>query len=69
MIVIPAAVVCEDPPEVTNAIRSGIQDEPYIYKSAIRYRCHVGTLIGEKEIWCTKNGTWSAPAPECRGHI
>lgn len=60
------AVVCEDPPEVRNAVRIGLQEEPYRYKSAVRYQCRSGTLTGEKEIWCTKNGVWSAPAPECK---
>uniref|UniRef100_A0A3B4GTR2 Complement receptor type 1-like n=1 Tax=Pundamilia nyererei TaxID=303518 RepID=A0A3B4GTR2_9CICH len=63
------AAVCEDPPEVSNAEITGLQHEPYTYKSVIRYSCRAGTLVGEREIWCTKHGTWSAPAPECKGHI
>ncbi|XP_005926276.1 complement receptor type 1 isoform X1 [Haplochromis burtoni] len=60
------AAVCEDPPEVSNAEITGLQHEPYTYKSVIRYSCRAGTLVGEREIWCTKHGTWSAPAPECK---
>lgn len=69
IIVFLAAAVCEDPPEVSNAEITGLQHEPYTYKSVIRYSCRAGTLVGEREIWCTKHGTWSAPAPECKGHI
>lgn len=69
IIVCLAAAVCEDPPEVSNAEITGLQREPYTYKSVIRYSCRAGTLVGEREIWCTKHGTWSAPAPECKGHI
>ncbi|KAF7666992.1 hypothetical protein LDENG_00084440 [Lucifuga dentata] len=59
------AVHCEDPPE-TNAERTSRLSESYTYRSVIHYWCHVGTLIGEREIWCTKDGTWSAPVPKCK---
>lgn len=58
------AVDCEEPPMVMNAERKGPQEPPYKYKTVISYQCRVGTLIGQKEIWCTKNGTWSTP-PKC----
>ncbi|XP_008300892.1 complement receptor type 1-like, partial [Stegastes partitus] len=58
------AVVCDEPPEVTGAERRGPQEPPYSYKTVISYRCRTGTLVGQKDIWCTKNGTWSAP-PKC----
>uniref|UniRef100_A0A3B5A1P8 Sushi domain-containing protein n=1 Tax=Stegastes partitus TaxID=144197 RepID=A0A3B5A1P8_9TELE len=62
------AVVCDEPPEVTGAERRGPQEPPYSYKTVISYRCRTGTLVGQKDIWCTKNGTWSAP-PKCNGKI
>lgn len=58
------AVECEEPPMVMNADRKGPQEPPYEYKTVISYQCRVGTLTGQKEIWCTKNGTWSTP-PKC----
>nr|XP_046251555.1 complement receptor type 1-like [Scatophagus argus] len=60
------AVQCEQPPEVTNAEMIGREEPPYAYGSAIRYRCRVGTLDGPREIWCTKDGTWSSPPPTCK---
>lgn len=38
----------------------------YTYLSVVRYQCRVGTLIGSSEVWCTQDGTWSAP-PTCEG--
>lgn len=60
------AVDCPEPPEVANAERSGTQESPYIYRSVIHYKCRVGRLIGPKEIWCTEDGTWSSPPPQCK---
>ncbi|XP_034733771.1 complement receptor type 1-like isoform X2 [Etheostoma cragini] len=60
------AVVCEEPPRGTNAEISNYQEPPYTYRSVIRYRCRAGTLIGQRHIWCTENGTWSDPAPTCK---
>ncbi|XP_061114466.1 complement receptor type 1-like [Conger conger] len=59
------AVKCAVPPEVVNAERTGDPDGPFVYSTAIHYRCRQGQLIGQREIYCTKNGTWSAPPPEC----
>ncbi|KAM6924344.1 complement component receptor 1-like protein [Xenentodon cancila] len=53
-------------PNVTNAERRGLQEPPYPYRSALQYLCREGTLAGPREIWCTKNGTWSASPPECK---
>ncbi|XP_022064992.1 complement receptor type 1-like isoform X2 [Acanthochromis polyacanthus] len=58
------AVDCDVPPVVKNAEIKGPHEPPYTYRTAIRYHCRVGTLIGQKEIWCTENGTWSTP-PAC----
>ncbi|XP_026188904.1 complement receptor type 1-like isoform X2 [Mastacembelus armatus] len=60
------AVQCEKPPEVANAKMIGLQEQSYTYMSVVYYQCHVGILIGEKEIWCTENGTWSASPPQCK---
>ncbi|XP_026224796.1 C4b-binding protein alpha chain-like isoform X2 [Anabas testudineus] len=58
-------VVCGEPPKVPNAVIEGLHELPYTYRTAVRYRCLDGTIIGKREIWCTKDGTWSAPPPQC----
>ncbi|XP_029974043.1 complement receptor type 1-like [Salarias fasciatus] len=60
------AVECDEPPEVKNAEMKGLEDQPYKYRSVVQYRCLSGTLFGQKELWCTKNGTWSDPPPQCQ---
>ncbi|KAJ8257419.1 hypothetical protein GJAV_G00185400 [Gymnothorax javanicus] len=59
------AVQCDDPPEVPNGARIGEQEGPFMYGTVIGYRCRQGRLIGPDEIYCTANGTWNAPPPEC----
>ncbi|XP_077368764.1 membrane cofactor protein-like [Festucalex cinctus] len=58
-------VACDEPPEVANAERDRNDEAPYKYRSVIMYECRRGTLQGSKAVWCTENGTWSAP-PSCR---
>ncbi|XP_040050177.1 complement receptor type 1 isoform X2 [Gasterosteus aculeatus] len=60
------AVACEEPPEETNAVMMDPQESGYTYSSVIRYQCRVGTPIGKRNIWCTKDGTWSDPPPKCK---
>uniref|UniRef100_A0A8C2WPP8 Si:ch73-217n20.1 n=1 Tax=Cyclopterus lumpus TaxID=8103 RepID=A0A8C2WPP8_CYCLU len=60
------AVVCAEPPAATNAEMTELQEPPYTYRTVIRYRCPAGTLIGQRNIWCTESGTWSDPAPKCK---
>ncbi|XP_051914612.1 C4b-binding protein alpha chain-like [Hippocampus zosterae] len=60
-----AVVECEEPPEVSNAEQNGKEEAPYKYRSVVVYECRTGNLVGNKAIWCTENGTWSAP-PLCR---
>ncbi|XP_068996614.1 complement receptor type 2-like isoform X2 [Embiotoca jacksoni] len=60
------AMTCEEPPAETNAEMESLQEPPYLYRRVIRYHCRVGTLIGQKELWCTKSGMWSAPPPKCK---
>ncbi|KAJ3586583.1 hypothetical protein NHX12_012980 [Muraenolepis orangiensis] len=66
----PLAIRCEpvhcDPPE-TNAEMTSIWRASYTYRQVIQYRCPQGTLVGQAHLWCTENGTWSAPPPACRG--
>ncbi|XP_010889745.2 CUB and sushi domain-containing protein 1 [Esox lucius] len=59
-------VQCVDPPEVINGEMDGNLEPPHIYRTVINYRCRKGKLIGASEIYCTKDGTWSAPPPECK---
>ncbi|XP_031700416.1 complement receptor type 1-like [Anarrhichthys ocellatus] len=60
------AVVCVEPPGGTNAEMTGPHEPSYTYRTEIRYHCRVGTLIGQRNIWCTKDGTWSDPPPTCK---
>ncbi|CAB1329798.1 unnamed protein product, partial [Coregonus sp. 'balchen'] len=57
---------CAELPEVVNGETNGYLEPPYFYSTVIGYRCRVGTLIGAREIYCTKNGTWSDPPPKCK---
>ncbi|CAL1606552.1 unnamed protein product [Knipowitschia caucasica] len=57
---------CEDPPEVPNAEVVGFAEAPYSPRTVVTYRCQVGVLIGPSDIWCTDNGTWSSPLPQCK---
>ncbi|XP_058498585.1 membrane cofactor protein-like [Solea solea] len=60
------AMTCPEPSQETNAELRELKEPPHTYRSVVRYWCPVGTLVGQKEIWCTKNGTWSAPPPNCK---
>ncbi|XP_027022207.1 complement receptor type 1 isoform X1 [Tachysurus fulvidraco] len=59
------AIQCPYPDTVPDAdlifATSGIVQHGYVAS----YRCRIGTLIGESDIYCTEDGTWSAPAPRC----
>lgn len=61
------ATQCPEPPPVPDADlifeTSGIIKHGYVAS----YRCRFGTLIGASDIVCTKDGTWSDPAPRCEG--
>ncbi|XP_051517153.1 complement receptor type 2 isoform X2 [Myxocyprinus asiaticus] len=59
-------VHCPPPPVVKDA---DMFDPTYDYVPfgyALSYRCRTGALIGERDIHCTQNGTWSAPPPKCK---
>ncbi|KAG9332700.1 hypothetical protein JZ751_014799 [Albula glossodonta] len=59
-------VKCPDPPEVVNGVRTGPQEGPFVYSTVIGYRCRHGKLIGNREIYCRQDGTWSGPPPQCQ---
>ncbi|KAI7794538.1 sushi, von Willebrand factor type A, EGF and pentraxin domain-containing protein 1 [Triplophysa rosa] len=59
-------VYCPPPPLVNNADMFDLTYDQVPFGNMVSYRCRTGTLIGAREMHCTKNGTWSAPPPECR---
>ncbi|XP_067301650.1 complement receptor type 2 isoform X2 [Pseudorasbora parva] len=59
-------VHCPPPPEVKGAEMSEPTYDFVPYGRAVSYHCHTGALIGSRDIYCTKKGTWSAPPPECK---
>ncbi|XP_059396543.1 complement receptor type 1-like [Carassius carassius] len=62
-------VHCPPPPEVTDAeIFDPIYDH-VPFGHVVSYHCRTGALIGAREIYCTKNGSWSAPPPECKDNV
>ncbi|KAJ0064417.1 hypothetical protein NL108_006437 [Boleophthalmus pectinirostris] len=60
------AMACDDPPELANAEITGYAEAPFEYRTVVTYRCLVGALMGPSDIWCTMNGTWSSPLPQCK---
>ncbi|XP_051947835.1 sushi, von Willebrand factor type A, EGF and pentraxin domain-containing protein 1 [Xyrauchen texanus] len=62
-------VHCPPPPVVKNADMFDPTDDYVPFGYALSYRCRTGNLIGERELHCTQNGTWSAPPPECKDVI
>ncbi|XP_052397300.1 sushi, von Willebrand factor type A, EGF and pentraxin domain-containing protein 1 isoform X2 [Carassius gibelio] len=58
-------VHCPPPPEVRDAEFDPIYDH-VPFGHVVSYHCRSGTLIGAREIYCTKKGSWSAPPPECK---
>ncbi|XP_050951676.1 C4b-binding protein alpha chain isoform X4 [Labeo rohita] len=59
-------VHCPPPPEVKGAEMSDPISDSVPLGYAVSYHCHTGALIGERDIYCTKSGSWSAPPPECK---
>ncbi|KAF7696296.1 hypothetical protein HF521_006390 [Silurus meridionalis] len=59
------AIQCPEPPSVLGADLIYDLSEIIKYGYVASYRCHFGTLIGESDIVCTEQGTWSPPAPRC----
>ncbi|XP_062871960.1 sushi, von Willebrand factor type A, EGF and pentraxin domain-containing protein 1 isoform X2 [Trichomycterus rosablanca] len=60
------AVMCPDPPRVPGAEVFVVADGPIRYRNTASYRCRYGMLIGDSDIYCTRDGTWSEPLPRCR---
>ncbi|XP_016347479.1 CUB and sushi domain-containing protein 3 [Sinocyclocheilus anshuiensis] len=60
-------VHCPPPPEVKGAEMFDPIYDHVPFGHVLSYHCHTGALIGERDIYCTKSGTWSAPPPECKG--
>ncbi|KAM8863906.1 complement receptor type 1-like [Spinachia spinachia] len=59
------AVACAEPSE-SGAAMAGPRESGYTYRTVVRYHCRVGSLIGKRNIWCTEDGTWSDPPPQCK---
>ncbi|XP_059384424.1 CUB and sushi domain-containing protein 1 isoform X1 [Carassius carassius] len=62
-------VHCPPPPEVRGAEMLDPIYDHVPFGHVLTYHCRTGALIGEREIYCTKSGTWSAPPPVCRDII
>ncbi|XP_034028756.1 complement receptor type 1-like [Thalassophryne amazonica] len=60
------AVDCPEPHQVPNAEMRGAVEPPHLYGNVVYYRCLKGVVIGHRDIWCTKEGNWSAPPPVCK---
>ncbi|XP_069489336.1 membrane cofactor protein-like isoform X6 [Ambystoma mexicanum] len=59
------ARICGPPPEIASGTHSGTGGD-YPYPSAVSYTCKATfTLIGSSTIYCTKDGFWSVPTPQC----
>ncbi|XP_016403949.1 sushi, von Willebrand factor type A, EGF and pentraxin domain-containing protein 1-like isoform X2 [Sinocyclocheilus rhinocerous] len=59
-------VHCPPPPEVKDAEMFDPIYDHAPFGHVVSYHCRTGALIGAREIYCTKNGAWSAPPPECK---
>ncbi|XP_018947803.1 sushi, von Willebrand factor type A, EGF and pentraxin domain-containing protein 1-like [Cyprinus carpio] len=59
-------VHCPPPQEVNGAEMLDPIYDHVPFGHVVSYHCRSGALIGAREIYCTKNGTWSAPPPECK---
>ncbi|KAL4623792.1 complement component receptor 1-like protein isoform X1 [Arapaima gigas] len=60
------AVMCDNPPEVVDGKWTGPLEDPFKYGTVVTYQCYRGELIGKAELHCTRDGTWSGPAPQCK---
>ena len=58
---------CPDPGTPTNGTKVGTD---YNEGSSVNFTCDIGyTLMGEQEITCNANGTWTSATPTCQGLI
>ncbi|TSL61127.1 6-phosphofructo-2-kinase/fructose-2,6-bisphosphatase 2 [Bagarius yarrelli] len=60
------AVQCTDPPRVPDADMIFDTSGVIKYGYMASYRCRFGTLIGVSKIFCTEDGSWSNPPPQCK---
>ncbi|XP_053311873.1 complement component receptor 1-like protein [Spea bombifrons] len=59
-------VTCVPPDAITDGSYDPEKDE-YAYQNSVTYKCKTGlTLVGENSIFCTAQGNWSSPAPQCK---
>ncbi|XP_058266847.1 complement receptor type 1 isoform X2 [Hemibagrus wyckioides] len=59
------AIQCPEPEVVPDADLNFDTSGIIRYGYMASYTCRFGTLIGASDIYCTEDGTWSAPAPRC----
>ncbi|XP_060088978.1 complement receptor type 2-like [Heteronotia binoei] len=61
---------CHQPPQVQNGFHSNQELAVFSDGMSVKYTCEHGyTLIGEATIYCTESGTWTLPAPHCKGEF
>ncbi|XP_015197796.2 C4b-binding protein alpha chain-like [Lepisosteus oculatus] len=59
-------IKCPSPPEIENGEILSFFSGDVKYGDVIQYKCNKFHLIGEKEIYCTKDGNYSGPPPKCK---
>ena len=58
---------CPDPGTLTNGTKVGTD---YSQGMSVNFSCDTGyRLIGEQQITCNTNGTWSSATPTCQGML
>ena len=61
-----SVIVCDDPGRPENGGRT--INRGLYYSGSVRFNCNRKyRLDGALIIYCTKDGTWSKPAPKCLG--
>lgn len=65
-------ILCQPPPNIKNGEFSPSQKDVFEYHEVATYRCNRVpgqdelSLVGERQIYCSENGEWSAKPPECK---
>nr|XP_034380482.1 membrane cofactor protein-like [Arvicanthis niloticus] len=65
-------VLCEPPPNIENGEFYPNHDDVFEFQQVATYKCKQVSgkdelsLVGERQIICSENGTWSANPPECK---
>ena len=65
---------CDEPPDVTNANRTGVDQTGNSVDSEVEYQCEGNRLFSDltkrKTIRCLLGGTWSTLShPQCNGRL